>query len=1034
MRWILAAAFAVFAGAAATANASIAYGSLDNFDCVNDTGQECHGFEIEIDDIRCRDITYTYDWNHYGAPRITEDLSDPAHPKCFVRYESGKKPDGSWAAYTAIPSGPIAPTDGHMFTDPSINFGGEHYGVGFYGAPTAVKYNWLVDDGAGNLIHGGVVNISTPVFNYYPPVAQQPAQVQAVVALPPPPAAPLKEFGDAMWVKVTTTQSHNNNKVELADLVSDDPNDPNDRNWKNGEADEVEVEWQLMQTEFNQANGGANGEQVGAPEELPDGDEVITRRYDFYKYAGPLDPETGEARTDNVGPDDLHGIGIKNIDGVDVDLSTVVVVGDYVGAQMAAFDAEGKIGLIDHLQDGVVYEPYIERRVIVGGTAPIITTVTGSLPVGMTLDVVSGILSGTPESAGVHTFTVHRTDANGGDVTQVYNLNIVLPGGEGEGEGEGQVVLDPHDLVTPYYTIAALLGDASNDLNQDGVCDAEQLTCLQSNLESGASPAVDTVYLANRAIATAALGPDYLMFIPGFDSLIAAWTMLGMNGYIDYLLSGSGLYDVNSYDVSQNAAVAAIIAACNVPSCGAPPVTYNVTTAAVPVEGGSTSGDGVYNAGTVASVEAIANAGYRFAAWSVGSVLVSANEVYSFDVNEDAALVASFERVTYTIGASAAPAEGGSVSGGGVVNHGDSVTLVATPNAGYRFTGWTEGGAAVSSDAAYSFTASADRALVANFVRITYTVALSASPATYGTVSGGGTVNEGDSVTVVATPNAGYRFVNWKESGVVVSTAATYSFTASANRTLVASFAVLTYNVVTKSSPVAGGTTTGGGTKLAPGTPVTVVATANAGYNYLGWYEGGVLVTTSTSYSFNVNANRTLVAKFLLVTYKITATASPTAGGTVSGGGTKILPGTPVTLTAVANAGYGFAGWLEGGVLVSSSETYSFTASANRALVAKFVVLPTLRAVSVVGPVVGGNTTTGTVTLSSVAPLAGVEVALSSANPALLGVPASITVAGGQRTATFTVTTVPVTASKVVAVTATKDAVVKTANVRINVQ
>ena len=35
---------------------------------------------------------------------------------------------------------------------------------------------------------------------------------------------------------------------------------------------------------------------------------------------------------------------------------------------------------------------------------------------------------------------------------------------------------------------------------------------------------------------------------------------------------------------------------------------------------------------------------------------------------------------------------------------------------------------------------------------------------------GGGTVNSGSSVTVVATANAGYAFVNWTENGTPVST------------------------------------------------------------------------------------------------------------------------------------------------------------------------------------------------------------------------------------------------------------------------
>ena len=73
-------AFALLALGSHAASASTAYGDLNNFDAVNDTGQDCHGFEIELDDVRSTDITYTYDWNHYGAPKIREDLSDPAHP------------------------------------------------------------------------------------------------------------------------------------------------------------------------------------------------------------------------------------------------------------------------------------------------------------------------------------------------------------------------------------------------------------------------------------------------------------------------------------------------------------------------------------------------------------------------------------------------------------------------------------------------------------------------------------------------------------------------------------------------------------------------------------------------------------------------------------------------------------------------------------------------------------------------------------------------------------------------------------------
>jgi hypothetical protein len=90
--------------------------------------------------------------------------------------------------------------------------------------------------------------------------------------------------------------------------VSADPNDPNFKDWRNGEVDEVEVEWQLFQTDFNAGVGaGANGEIVGAAEDLPNGDEKITRRYDSYKYVGPIDAETGEALAADVAEYRRHG-------------------------------------------------------------------------------------------------------------------------------------------------------------------------------------------------------------------------------------------------------------------------------------------------------------------------------------------------------------------------------------------------------------------------------------------------------------------------------------------------------------------------------------------------------------------------------------------------------------------------------------------------------------------------------------------------------------------------------------------------------
>jgi Divergent InlB B-repeat domain len=69
-----------------------------------------------------------------------------------------------------------------------------------------------------------------------------------------------------------------------------------------------------------------------------------------------------------------------------------------------------------------------------------------------------------------------------------------------------------------------------------------------------------------------------------------------------------------------------------------------------------------------------------------------------------------------------------------------------------------------------------------------YTIKVNASPSADGTVSGGGTFVSGTSQTVTATPNSGHSFVRWTKSGTAVSTSESYTFTLTANVTLVADF------------------------------------------------------------------------------------------------------------------------------------------------------------------------------------------------------------------------------------------------------
>lgn len=144
---------------------------------------------------------------------------------------------------------------------------------------------------------------------------------------------------------------------------------------------------------------------------------------------------------------------------------------------------------------------------------------------------------------------------------------------------------------------------------------------------------------------------------------------------------------------------------------------------------------------------------------------------------------------TFNISTSASPSAGGSTTGAGRYEEGATVSVVATPNAGYRFVRWTENGTQVSTSATYTFSAAKMRSLVAVFQEVqTVLISASASPAAGGSVRGGGNIEQGTSCTIVATPASGYRFVKWTENGADVSTQASYTFTANAAHNFVAVF------------------------------------------------------------------------------------------------------------------------------------------------------------------------------------------------------------------------------------------------------
>lgn len=376
-----------------------------------------------------------------------------------------------------------------------------------------------------------------------------------------------------------------------------------------------------------------------------------------------------------------------------------------------------------------------------------------------------------------------------------------------------------------------------------------------------------------------------------------------------------------------------------------------LTVAANLPAGGTVIGAGTFAQGSTVTVAATPKTGYTFTNWtdSASTTSVSTSPSYQFTMAGNRALVANFTIIPpakFAVVTSSSPIAGGSTFGSGSYDIGTAVTIIESPNPGYTFVNWTEGGTVVSTSSSFQFTLSGNRTFVANFSIIPalqFAVILSNNPAAGGTNSGSGSYTSGASVNITASPNTGYTFVSWTEGANVISTSASYTFVIAGNRTLVANYVINSYTLTTTANPSTGGSITKSPNQLKydHGSNVLLTAVPATGYTFTNWTEGGTILSTSAAYQISMTGNRVLVANFKLNSYGLTLTINPTAGGSVTKSPdlASYDSGTTVQITATPNAGYTFTSW--GGDASGSANPLSVVMNANKNITANFTaVLP----------------------------------------------------------------------------------------------
>ncbi len=284
--------------------------------------------------------------------------------------------------------------------------------------------------------------------------------------------------------------------------------------------------------------------------------------------------------------------------------------------------------------------------------------------------------------------------------------------------------------------------------------------------------------------------------------------------------------------------------------------TLTVTITVSPAGAGTVTGDGTYEEGDTATLEATANEGYIFSQW--GGDVNSASNPLDVLVDGDLSVTAVFRVRICTVTAGVSPAESGDITfdgaGDGTYAYGDTATVTATPRTGYAFSQWT--GDSISTDSQITFTIDGDYNLTAVFTPNAYTLNLAINIPGAGAVSGSGARVYGSVVRITAEAYPGYVFSQFDFSAGAVpsSTDNPYDHTMAEDITVTASFRAQTTAWTWMSGPDTPQRSAVWGTEEVPN-PANLPGARNfaAGWSDASgniWISGGYGYTNTTSTTY----------------------------------------------------------------------------------------------------------------------------------------------------------------------------------------
>ncbi|MDR1203676.1 MAG: T9SS type A sorting domain-containing protein [Tannerellaceae bacterium] len=265
---------------------------------------------------------------------------------------------------------------------------------------------------------------------------------------------------------------------------------------------------------------------------------------------------------------------------------------------------------------------------------------------------------------------------------------------------------------------------------------------------------------------------------------------------------------------------------------------------------GFDSGSGDYLSGNTVRIFAMSFSGYRFVQWNDGNT----DNPRDITVTQDTSFIAEFEVIMHQVSVTANNPSMGTVNGSGTYPENASIVMIANPNSGYRFVQWNDG----NTNNPRIVMITQDTNFVAEFEEIMiYHLIVSAGNPAMGIVTGEGYYPENTPVIITATPNNGYRFIQWNDG----NTQNPRTITIIRDTSFTAEFEVIMYTVRVTANNASMGEVSGGGT-YAANTTATITATPYSGYRFIRWNDGSIL----NSRTITVTQDITYTALFELGT------------------------------------------------------------------------------------------------------------------------------------------------------------------------